>query len=80
MIGFDRVTPVEELRRRLETGPADLAPLRELLSAGLRPAEPFDDPWTDDHAPVEWVTDRMIVEFAAEGGDLDEDYLPTRPE
>jgi spermidine synthase len=79
VLGFDRVTPVEELRRRLESGPADLAPLRELLAGGMRPSEPFDDPWTDDHAPVEWVTDRMIVQFAAEGGDLDEDYLPTRP-
>jgi hypothetical protein len=28
---------------------------------------------------VEWLTDRMIVEFAAEGGKLEEDYLPTRP-
>ncbi len=79
VLGFERVTPLEELRRRLQTGPADLASLRELLSREMRPAEPFDDPWTDDHAPVEWVTDRMIVQFAAEGGDLDEDYLPTRP-
>jgi hypothetical protein len=36
-------------------------------------------PWTDDRAPVEWVTDRMIVEYAARGGELDEDFLPTRP-
>jgi hypothetical protein len=35
--------------------------------------------WTDDRAPVEWLTDRMILEYAAEGGRLDEDYLPTRP-
>ena len=33
-------------------------------------------PWTDDRAPVEWVTDRMIVKYAARGGELDED-LPT---
>jgi hypothetical protein len=37
------------------------------------------DPWTDDLAPVEWVTDRMIVEYAASGGELDEDFLPTAP-
>ena len=36
-------------------------------------------PWTDDRAPVEWVTDRMIVEYAARGGELDEDLLPTAP-
>jgi hypothetical protein len=45
----------------------------------MRPAELFDDPWTDDRAPVEWVTDRMIIKFASEGGELDEDFLPTRP-
>jgi spermidine synthase len=39
-----------------------------------------DRAWTDDHAPVEWITDRMIVEYGLEGGDLDEDYLPTRPD
>ena len=31
------------------------------------PFTPSDDPWTDDRAPVEWITDRMIVEFAAAG-------------
>ena len=40
---------------------------------------PDYDAWTDDRAPVEWITDRMIVEYGLEGGDLDEDYLPTRP-
>ena len=45
-----------------------------------RPAvAPASDPWTDDHAPVEWVTDRMIVSFAARGGELDEAPLPTAP-
>ena len=38
-----------------------------------------ETPWTDDRAPVEWLTDRMIVSYAAEGGRLEEDYLPTRP-
>jgi hypothetical protein len=41
--------------------------------------EQAERPWTDDRAPVEWVTDRMIVEYAASGGELDEDFLPTRP-
>jgi hypothetical protein len=38
-----------------------------------------DDPWTDDRAPVEWITDRMILSYAARGGDLDETPLPTAP-
>jgi hypothetical protein len=28
---------------------------------------------------VEWLTDRMIVDFIAEGGDLEERPLPTQP-
>jgi len=45
----------------------------------VRPLVASGRPWTDDRAPVEWLTDRMIVSYAAEGGRLDEDYLPTRP-
>ena len=61
-------------------GPKELAPLRELMLGQLRPvSEQAKRPWTDDRAPVEWVTDRMIVEYAARGGELDEDFLPTAP-
>ena len=49
------------------------------LRANLREVAPSDDPWTDDRAPVEWITDRMIVEFAAKGGRFDEEPLPTAP-
>ena len=64
-----------------EPSDARLAPLVPLLRAGLgAPVEPSADPWTDDHAPVEWITDRMIIEYAARGGDFDETPLPTAPE
>ena len=80
VLGLDRPATLQELRSRLRTPePRDVAVLRDLLARQLRPAEPFERPWTDDRAPVEWVTDRMIVEFAAGGGRLDEEYLPTRP-
>jgi hypothetical protein len=79
VLAFDRPQPLPVLRRRLLHGPADLAVLRRLLARQLRPVAPADDPWTDDRAPVEWVTDGMIIRFAAEGGRLDEDFLPTRP-
>jgi spermidine synthase len=35
--------------------------------------------WTDDRAPVEWITDRMLAEQIARGEGLDERLLPTRP-
>ena len=61
-------------------GPHELRSLRELLVRQLRfVREEAKRPWTDDRAPVEWVTDRMIVEYAARGGELDEDLLPTAP-
>lgn len=79
VLGLTRPLSRRELAARLERGPADLAPLRELLARGASPVEPSGRAWTDDRAPVEWLTDRMIVSYAAEGGRLDEDYLPTRP-
>jgi spermidine synthase len=73
--------PLDEtaLRSRLQEGPAELAVLRDLLARDATPLDPDGTPWTDDRAPVEWITDRMIISYAAEGGRLDEDYLPTRP-
>ena len=55
-------------------------PLVADLRAKLRPIQPSGDPWTDDRAPVEWITDRMIVEFAAGGGRFEEEPLPTAPD
>ena len=79
VLGFTRALSGAEFRARLANGPPDLAPLRDLLGRDARPMTVADDPWTDDRAPVEWLTDRMIVEYAAEGGKLEENYLPTRP-
>ncbi len=79
VIGLERPLPRDELARRLNAVRGDLAPLTRLVARDLRPARPSGDPWTDDRAPVEWITDRMIVEYAAEGGRLDETSLPTAP-
>jgi spermidine synthase len=79
LLGFTKPLSSAERDRRLEGGPQALAPLRELLAREARHVEPSKHPWTDDRAPVEWLTDRMIVEYAAEGGRVEEDYLPTRP-
>jgi spermidine synthase len=79
VLGLTEPLTDEERRRRLATGPPDLASIRALLAADARPLQPAGRAWTDDRAPVEWLTDRMIVSYAAEGGRLEEDYLPTRP-
>jgi hypothetical protein len=50
-----------------------------LFQDGLESVTASRDALTDDHAPVEWLTDRMIVEHIARGGELDEELLPTAP-
>ena len=80
VLAFDEPVSPDELAERLEEGPDQLESLRTLLARQLvAVTEQAERPWTDDRAPVEWVTDRMIVEYAASGGELDEDFLPTRP-
>ncbi len=79
LLGFERSLAPAELRRRLRAGPAELSELRALLARDAVPVRRAGRPWTDDRAPVEWVTDRMIVAYASEGGKLEEDILPTRP-
>jgi spermidine synthase len=80
VLGFAEPAAAGEIEHRLRQGPADLASLRELLARDAHPLAGGGRPWTDDRAPVEWLTDRMIVSYAAQGGRLDEDYLPTRPD
>lgn len=79
VLGLTEPLTESALSGRLRMGPDDLASLRELLARDVRPVKPLGRAWTDDRAPVEWLTDRMIVSYAAEGGRLDEDFLPTRP-
>ena len=79
VIGLERVTPMAILRTRALRARGELRPLGLLLAAGLRESRLRGDAWTDDRAPVEWITDRMIVEFAASGDSFDEFPLPTAP-
>jgi spermidine synthase len=79
VVGLTRELPRSAVERRLNAVQGDLAPLTGLAARDFTPARTSGDPWTDDHAPVEWITDRMIVEYAAEGGRLDETPLPTAP-
>jgi predicted membrane-bound spermidine synthase len=76
VLGLTRPLSMPELVHRLRTGPARIAPLRRLLAREARPVLPSSDPWTDDRAPVEWVTDRMIVSYALHGGELEGPPLP----
>jgi spermidine synthase len=75
--------PIPRTRSALLARLAGVAPpLRRLLprvDRGLRRLVPRGSPWTDDRAPVEWLTDRMLAEQVARGQGLDEQLLPTAP-
>jgi spermidine synthase len=79
VFGFAEPLPRAVMTARLQAAPPTLLPLTSLLAQQMRTASPSDRPWTDDRAPVEWITDRMIAAYAV-GGTLDgERPLPTAP-
>jgi spermidine synthase len=69
----------DQLLRRARTAPGEVARLLPLLRSRLEPVVRRGRPLTDDRAPVEWLTDRMILEQLNRGGSYDEPALPTAP-
>jgi spermidine synthase len=79
VVGFDHAVPEGALQSRLASLPSELRVLIPLVSKQLHAVAPASDPLTDDHAPVEWLTDRALLEEIAAGGHFSEDLLPTQP-
>jgi spermidine synthase len=79
LLALDRPLPRSELVSRAERVRGRVRLLLPLLRRELELARPRGRPLTDDRAPVEWLTDRMIFEQIARGGGLDEEPLPTQP-
>jgi spermidine synthase len=79
VIGLDVPITTTSLASRLESLPVAVGVLGPLVVAQSRIAPPSNDPLTDDHAPVEWLTDRAILAYIAAGGVLNERLLPTAP-
>ncbi len=69
-----------DLVRRAARAPEKIALLLPLFRSRLERVRPSGEPLTDDRAPVEWLTDRMILEQVRRGGSYDEPALPTAPE
>jgi spermidine synthase len=65
--GFTRPVTTAQLAARLALAPPGLAQVRAAAGAP-HAVVPSSDPLTDDRAPVEWLTDQMIVRYAAAGG------------
>jgi spermidine synthase len=68
-----------ELERRARRAPGETRLLLPLFRSRLSAVSPHGRPLTDDRAPVEWLTDRMILHEVERGGAHDEPALPTAP-
>jgi spermidine synthase len=79
VFAFEQPHSRATLVARAATVPHQLQSLVPLFAHELTQIQPRGTPWTDDRAPVEWVTDRMLAEQIATGKGLDEHYLPTAP-
>jgi spermidine synthase len=58
----------DALTARTASLPEDLRPIARAAADRLRPPLLSDEVLTDDRAPVEWLIDRSIIEYAARGG------------
>ncbi|MGB1712624.1 MAG: spermidine synthase, partial [Miltoncostaeaceae bacterium] len=67
VLGFRDPADVARARERLAAATGDVAQAARILSALLMPVEPGGDVFTDDHAPVEQMTDGAILDYLNEG-------------
>jgi spermidine synthase len=79
VIALQRPLTKAQLIHRLRSVAPSLQPMLPRVVHGLAPLAATGPPWTDDHAPVEWVTDRMLADQIAHHQGLDENLLPTAP-
>lgn len=79
LFAFRASTSAAVLERRAERAAGPLRPLLPLFRSRLSTVRPRGSPLTDDRAPVEWLTDRMILDQIERGGSIDERALPTAP-
>ena len=66
LVGGDEGLSAARLRRNLGTLPAPLQPLARAAASQLAPRLPGGEVYTDDHAPVEWLVDSSLLEYANE--------------
>ena len=79
LLAFDRPVSLTELAARAAEAPPAVRSLVPLFERQVTLVTPTEEPWTDDRAPVEWVTDRMILDQIRRGEGLEERSLPTAP-
>ena len=66
LVASDASPSAERLRRRAPALHRELRPLALEAAAGLEPRLPGGEVYTDDRAPVEWLVDASLLEYANE--------------
>ncbi|HET8528018.1 MAG TPA: fused MFS/spermidine synthase [Gaiellaceae bacterium] len=79
VLGFERRRTRAELLARLAHVARPLGVLLPRVEPALHRIVPTGAAWTDDRAPVEWLTDELLAEQVSRGEGLDERFLPTAP-
>jgi spermidine synthase len=68
LVGSEGPASAARLEESLGDLPPDLRPIAALEATKIGPRLPGGEVYTDDRAPVEWLIDRSILGYAAEGG------------
>ena len=79
VVGLTKPIARASLDDRVASLPPDVESLGPLVARNAHVVGASAAPMTDDHAPVEWLTDRAVLAYIAAGGRLDEQLLPTAP-
>jgi spermidine synthase len=66
LVGGDGAFSGARLRSNLQSLPPDLRPEARQAAAALEPRLPGGEVYTDDRAPVEWLVDSSLLEYANE--------------
>jgi len=66
LVASEGALSAARLRRNAAALPRELRPLAEAAAAALEPRLPGGEVYTDDHAPVEWLVDSSLLEYANE--------------
>jgi hypothetical protein len=79
VVGLSAPVVPEEIGARMSQLAPAISSLGPRFASEVRASSPSADPMTDDRAPIEWITDRMLIEHIAGGHGLNETLLPTAP-
>ncbi len=67
IFGYRDRTSIDRAQAALTRSPAPIASTTRTVQAGLSQVSPGGEVLTDDHAPIEWVTDGALISYLRQG-------------